>query len=470
MSAADGFNWDGLSAALARGAFDFGVSRLASMGATDPASFIRNNQPLSLNAGSLNASFNPGTNTFEVTPGAARSSAIGGINTASQGLANDLGGLLDRIRPGFSDVRQSRLAAIENNRRRTLGNLRDNLSRRRISGSSFALDALSRAEAEFARQASDVEAQSILEELDATASLLTRKTEAEVAGLQALLNGMNFDVETGRSLITSASNLLNENNRLLADLAARDAVGRGALGESIASPIRGFLFGPAGSVATQAIGAATGQTGGLGGLLGSLFGGGGSAASGFLSAGPGIAAGAPAGGFAFPTSLSGVGSGVSSATGATAATPGFGGLGIGGALAAAAPAALFAMASMGSSAERGAANAVADDWSSQIDAARRAGRGQVVVSLAGQNFALAVGPIGDVRQGRWFKLADGRWVGIGADKSPTPIISDAPPDVSSQAAAPSYVQNGRLVTGPELTPWQRGLPGAVFGGGGGGDR
>lgn len=467
MSAADGFNWSGLTNALLRGAFDFGTARLAASGVPDPASFIRNNQPLSLGAGSLNAAFNPATNTFEVAPGAARTSAIQGISDASQGLSNDLGGLLARVQPGFSDVRNARLAAIENNRRRTLGNLRDNLSRRRISGSSFALDALSRAEAEFAQQSSNAEAQSILEELDATSTLLTRKTEAEIAGLQALLNGMNFEVETGRSLITSASNLLNQNNQLLASLAAQEAAGRGALAENVSSPIRDFLFGPGGSIAAQAAGALTGQGGGVGGILGSLFGGGGSAASGFLSAGPGIAAGAPAGGFAFPSSLSGVGSGVSSAAG-TAGAPAFGGLGIGGALAAAAPAALFAMASLGSSAERGQANALADSITAQIESARPGSA--VAVNIGGQTFRLLAGARGDNRVGRWFRMADGRWVGIAADGKNTPIISDAPPDVSSQAATPSYVQNGRLVTGPELTPWQRGMSGAVFGGGGGGDR
>ena len=451
MSAADGFNWSGLTNALLRGAFDFGTARLAASGVPDPASFIRNNQPLSLGAGSLNAAFNPATNTFEVAPGAARTSAIQGISDASQGLSNDLGGLLARVQPGFSDVRNSRLAAIENNRRRTLGNLRDNLSRRRISGSSFALDALSRAEAEFARQTSDVEAQSILEELDATATLLTRKTEAEIAGLQALLNGMNFEVETGRSLITSASNLLNQNNQLLASLAAQEAAGRGALAENVSSPIRDFLFGPGGSIATQAAGALTGQGGGVGGLLGSLFGGGGSAAS----------------GFAFPSSLSGVGSGVSSAAG-SAGAPAFGGLGVGGALGAIAPAALFAMASLGSSAERGQANALADSITAQIESARPGSA--VAVNIGGQTFQLLAGARGDNRVGRWFRMADGRWVGIAADGKNTPIVSDAPPDVSSQAATPSYVQNGRLVTGPELTPWQRGLSGAVFGGGGGGDR
>lgn len=127
------------------------------------------------------------------------------------------------------------------------------------------------------------------------------------------------------------------------------------------------------------------------------------------------------------------------------------------------PAGLFARASMQSSAERNSANRLADNITNQIDQAARAGRSTVNVNIAGQRFNLRVGPRGAVRQGRWFQLADGRWVGIGADGKNTPIVSDRPPNVSSTTNTPSYVQNNRTEDGPQISPWAQGLPYAMPG-------
>lgn len=169
---------------------------------------------------------------------------------------------------------------------------------------------------------------------------------------------------------------------------------------------------------------------------------------------PGVTfnAATPAGAFELTGSLGG-------ATGTGGAGGGaLSGLGASGALAAAAPALAYLAMTAGSRAERNEANSIADSWAADITEAQNAGRETVNVELGGNTYTLRVGDIGDVKTGRWFQLANGQWLGIGAEGRPTPIISNAPPDVSSTASAPSYVQNGQLVTGPTLTPWQRGLP------------
>lgn len=157
--------------------------------------------------------------------------------------------------------------------------------------------------------------------------------------------------------------------------------------------------------------------------------------------------------------------GSTSATGATGAGGGaLGGLGASGALAALAPAAAFLAMTAGSRAERDEANSLADSWATRITEAQNAGRETVNVDLGGNTYTLRVGDLGDVQTGRWFQLANGQWLGIGAEGRPAPILSNAPPDVSSTATAPSYVQGGtgttvgQLVTGQQFTPWQQGLP------------
>ncbi|MCA9333440.1 hypothetical protein KC963_00140 [Candidatus Saccharibacteria bacterium] len=112
------------------------------------------------------------------------------------------------------------------------------------------------------------------------------------------------------------------------------------------------------------------------------------------------------------------------------------------------PAGLFAAASSASRAERNSANSLADSITSQIDRAAASGRSSVDVTIGNRNFTLKVGPRGAVRQGRFFQLADGRWVGISADGKETPIVTDRPPDVSSTTNQASYVQNGTTINSP----------------------
>ncbi len=94
-----------------------------------------------------------------------------------EGVFNDAGALKSKVAPGFSLLRDSRLGAINDAERARTSTLRDSLSRRRIAGSSFAEDTLSRTSAEFAKQRSDAEARTILEEIDATTNILNFQSE-----------------------------------------------------------------------------------------------------------------------------------------------------------------------------------------------------------------------------------------------------------------------------------------------------
>lgn len=113
-------------------------------------------------------------------------------------VLSKLSSLEGTITPGSSLVRKARLAQIENARNQAVGNLRDNLARRRVLGSSFGADALARTESEFAQQKSNAEAQSFLEEYQLNTDLLNREIGTVMTGIQKDL--AELSAQTGLSL------------------------------------------------------------------------------------------------------------------------------------------------------------------------------------------------------------------------------------------------------------------------------
>lgn len=165
--------------------------------------------------------------------------------------ASAFGRLREQVAPGFGRLTDSRVQAVQDARRKAIGNLRDNLSRRRVLGSSFGADALSRAEAEFGKAEGDVRAQSFLEELDATTSLLDRQTQAHRAIADRVFQELDFESELGANLAAQTNDVITRNNSVMAqllaaranlstsraDLAARSAEGRGSRIGSLVQPI-----------------------------------------------------------------------------------------------------------------------------------------------------------------------------------------------------------------------------------------
>lgn len=110
-------------------------------------------------------------------------------------LYNDVGALRDTVTPGFSVLRDRRLEAVEHARSKGMGDLRDSIARRRVAGSSFANDSISRAESEYGKLRSDTEAQTFLEELDANMRLISQQQSLGTSAMQALQN--RFQTELG---------------------------------------------------------------------------------------------------------------------------------------------------------------------------------------------------------------------------------------------------------------------------------
>jgi len=170
-----------------------------------------------LNAGGLRATAS--ANGVNVGSSRGRRSIVSRTSQAFGDQAGVLRGLRGRVAPGVSDLRASRLQAVEDARTRSIGNLRENLQRRRVLGSSFGQDAITRSEAEFAREAERVEAESFLQELDLTQQLLARETEARANSFNTRLNELNLQANLASQLQNRATQVLNQNAQTQARLA-----------------------------------------------------------------------------------------------------------------------------------------------------------------------------------------------------------------------------------------------------------
>jgi len=205
--------------------------------------------PAGINAGGLKSTFgNDGL--ISVTADANRMGMVKNIANTFGTQADQIGALRPLVAPGISGLRSSRLGEVENARLNAIGNLRENLGRRRVLGSSFAQDANTRAEAEFAQQAERVQAESFLQELEMTQTLMQQEFTARRGQFQTGLDELNLEANLAAGLAGKATDALQKNSQVEALLTAQSQQGAGKFFGQIAQPI----------------GAAVGK--GIGGLVG----------------------------------------------------------------------------------------------------------------------------------------------------------------------------------------------------------
>lgn len=176
---------------------------------------------LGINAGGLSGS--GGT----LAADANRTGLVQSVASQFGNQADALGGLRARLAPGMSDLRTARLAEVENARTNAIGNLRENMARRRVLGSSFGQDALTRAEAEFGQQKDRVAAESLLQEIEGTQQLINQEFEARRGQFQTGLQELNLQADIASKLAAGATAQMGANARLEAELRSKEAAGAG---------------------------------------------------------------------------------------------------------------------------------------------------------------------------------------------------------------------------------------------------
>lgn len=272
------------------------MSLSSLMGGGKSTEALKNWQSPFVNAGSLNSTLNGlsnvaanlkgwsgggmtgsydanGNATVSMDP--SRSGIVNGLsNVFGEQLAklNDLAG---KIAPGFSDMRTAALTDLENQQKSAIGNLRQNLENRRVLGSSFAQDAVTRANASFANQRAETSSDLYMKELAATNDLIKQQSEAGVQQMQTYLTQMNLEAgmagamsEQATSVMSAASQLkaqllaqlaggaqsqMGENMRTAAQLDEKASAGFGSMLGTLLGPIATAVTGPIGGALSSAL-------------------------------------------------------------------------------------------------------------------------------------------------------------------------------------------------------------------------
>ena len=176
------------------------------------------------------------------------------------GLRGDIRDLRGEVRPGFGRLTRSRVEELRGLRGRAVGNLREELSRRRVLGSSFAAREIGALESEFARQEDQIRAESFMQEMEATNQLIMQELgifgmegdlasqefsmalqeaglvdlshqslvsafDASIAGAQVKLDQMNLEAGLAAGLSQAASQLINANLTAQAEAQAAHEAG-----------------------------------------------------------------------------------------------------------------------------------------------------------------------------------------------------------------------------------------------------
>lgn len=224
-----------------------------------------NFKPQGFNAPGGSLSFTPsGVSIFNQSPQQAAN--ISGIQQTFGQQASDIAGLRPLVAPGFSAFRQAGLADLTTQQQSNISNLRDNLAQRRVLGSSFAGDAISRANAEFSAKRDQFIAQSYLQEVDASNKLIQEQYQAAAQSFKVGIDQFNF--ESGLSAQLTAQAMASSAAVATAQ-AKLDADAASGLGKALGS----ILTAPGSSVIGQGISGIGSALGSIGTSIGSALGG-----------------------------------------------------------------------------------------------------------------------------------------------------------------------------------------------------
>lgn len=251
-----------LATAGATAGVNFGLSKLFGGKSGSSSVPLQSFAPTGINAGGLSTSMANGN--LSVAPSAERAALVGNAARLFREQADAVGGLRASVAPGVSALRASRLGEVDAARSVAIGNLRDNLARRRIQGSSFGQDALIRAEAEFAGERDRVAAESFMAELEATQQFINQEFALRRSEFQTGLDELNLHADIATKLSAKATDALAQNARTLSVLNAQEAAAAGKFFGQTFQPVADAFGKGAGSLFKSAF------SGGGGGPISTL--------------------------------------------------------------------------------------------------------------------------------------------------------------------------------------------------------
>ena len=162
-------------------------------------------------------------------------SLLGGIAGAYRNQASELGDLQPLVEPGFGRLTEAGIRAVRDARRSSIGDLKQNLARRRVAGSSFAGDDIARTNAEFAKKENEFASQAFTQELALSNELINQKATAQANSFLQTLAQSNVESQIATQMATGVTSVLSNNAQLIAGMSNSGAdrllnVGGTALG------------------------------------------------------------------------------------------------------------------------------------------------------------------------------------------------------------------------------------------------
>lgn len=190
------------------------VGGILGINSKKAASPMTNWSPVSFSTPGMSADAT--RNNVSLTPSDTRNNLFTNLGNIFQTQASDLGAVRDQTSGAFGAMAQAGRDAFANKSRQAIGNLRENLTRRRVMGSSFASDALARTEREFAQGEAQFLAETKAKELEMQTNLINQQAQAAAQEFTTQLNQMNIDAQL-------AASLTGNMNSILASLAQAEA-------------------------------------------------------------------------------------------------------------------------------------------------------------------------------------------------------------------------------------------------------
>ncbi len=161
-----------------------------------------------------------GTNQFILSRTEEGDRSLKDLRGGFDELAGEIGDLRADVKPGFGRLLRSRIEGLRNVASRTVGNLREELGRRRVLGSTFASREIASTEAEFGRQEDEIRAETFLQEFQLTRELINDQFRASISGAAAVMDQLNFETGLAAQLSESASRQVLSSNIAMAEASA----------------------------------------------------------------------------------------------------------------------------------------------------------------------------------------------------------------------------------------------------------
>lgn len=163
---------------------------------------------------------------------------VQGIYDTAVSATNDS---LSKVPAGYGQLTKATVGAVTNARDKSVSDLRSNIARRRVLGSSFGNDDISRTQAEYAQKEAEVRADSFLKELDQTTQLIDKRLNYQVLSAndtlklidsaygyeQAAFKGEISEMETQREMAMSLITGVNQRNQQNAETEYNNALEAG---------------------------------------------------------------------------------------------------------------------------------------------------------------------------------------------------------------------------------------------------